>query len=83
MVTQCKMCGNSIEVRDRRRRFCDGCREARKHMFDKAAVQALRDRARQKRKQEQEELEGLRVENEMLREEVIRLKSILGEPYDF
>ena len=52
-------------------------------MFDKAAVQALRDRARQKRKQEQEELEGLRVENEMLREEVIRLKSILGEPYDF
>jgi hypothetical protein len=69
------MCGNIIEAKDRRRKYCADCAEARKHFFDRNAVQAFRERARKQRLAEQEELEGLRTENEMLREELIQLKA--------
>ena len=71
----CKMCGRTLDTIDKRRKYCESCREARKKMFDKEAVRAFRERARKKRLAEQEELEGLRTENEMLREELIQLKA--------
>ena len=71
----CKMCGRALDAIDQRRKYCDACREERKKMFDKEAVRAFRERARKKRLAEQEELEGLRTENEMLREELIQLKA--------
>lgn len=71
----CKMCGRAIDTIDHRRKFCDACREQRKKMFDKEAVRAFRERAKKRRLAEQEELEGLRTENEMLREELIQLKA--------
>lgn len=74
-MKQCKMCGMYFDADDCRRKYCDSCREARKRMFDNNAAQAFRKRARQRRLAEQEELEGLRVENEMLREELIQLKA--------
>ena len=76
------MCGNYIETKDGRRKFCDGCRDARKHLFDRNAAQAFRRRARQRRLAEQEELDGLRTENEILREQVKNLKAILRGSYE-
>lgn len=73
----CEMCGAAIVCADRRRKYCDDCRKARKRLFDTAAMQALRSRARRQRLAEQEELDGLRTENEILREEIIQLKAAL------
>ena len=77
MEKRCEMCGNTITCRDNRRKYCDGCREVRKHFFDKAAIEKLRKNARIKRLKEQEELAGLRTENEILREQIARLKAMV------
>lgn len=77
MEKQCEMCGKPIECRDNRRKYCDECRETRKHYFDRNAIQKLRENARMNRLKEQEELAGLRTENEILREEITRLERLV------
>lgn len=78
MITSCKMCGRGFEARDRRKKYCESCAAARRRMFNNADVAALRERARMQRLAEQEELAGLRTENELLRERVIELEAMLG-----
>ena len=78
MQKQCKMCGRNIEVPDNRRKYCDGCRKVRKHFFDLNAVHKFRETARMNRLKEQEELAGLRTENEILREELAELRARMG-----
>lgn len=82
MEKACKMCGMPILCRDNRRKYCAECAEARKHFFDRNAAQAFRRRARQRRLAEQEELDGLRTENEILREQVKNLRAILRGSYE-
>ena len=72
------MCGAEIMCMDNRRKYCDNCRKVRKKMFDVNAIHAFRLAAKTKRLKEQEELAGLRTENEILREEVIRLEGIIN-----
>lgn len=74
---ECKMCGRKVHVPDRRRKFCDSCRTARKKMFDRDAVKKFRDAARERRKEL--ELKYLEVieENRMLREENAKLKAVI------
>ena len=50
----CAMCGNIIEARDGRRKYCDSCRELRKHFFDRNAAADFRKRAREKHKMEKQ-----------------------------
>ena len=71
------MCGNWMKCRDNRRRFCDGCRKVRKHFLDRHALEKLRKNAKLRRLKEQEELEGLRTENEILRERIMELEAIV------
>lgn len=68
MQKRCEMCGNPIEAQDNRRKYCDGCRKARKSLFDAAALKRYRKAARDKRKQDAERLKQLEAENNRLRE---------------
>lgn len=68
MQKLCEMCGNPIEALDGRRKYCDGCRKARKALFDSAALQKHRQAAREKRKHDAERLKQLEEENQRLRE---------------
>lgn len=68
MQKRCEMCGNPIEANDNRRKYCDGCRKARKSIFDAAALEKHRQAARDKRKQDAERLKQLEAENNRLRE---------------
>lgn len=77
MEKRCEMCGNTMICRDNRRKYCDGCRKVRKHFLDRNALERLRENARMNRLKEQEELAGLRTENEILREEVERLERLV------
>lgn len=74
---RCEMCGAVITCRDNRRKYCDGCRETRKHFCDLNAIHKLRQTAKLQRLKEQEELAGLRTENEILREEIARLENLV------
>ena len=65
---RCEMCGNPIEAQDNRRKYCDGCRKARKSLFDAAALDKYRKAARDKRKQDAERRKQLEAENQRLRE---------------
>lgn len=57
MITKpCAMCGQMIEVPDNRRKYCDSCREVRKHLFDKNALIKYREEAREKRLAEKKRL---------------------------
>lgn len=78
MRKQCEMCGCEIIVNDNRRKYCDRCRETRKHFFDAAAVKKFRDAARDRRKAEMERCKQIEIENEALREEVRLLKARLA-----
>jgi hypothetical protein len=62
---------------DNRRRYCDGCRSVRKKLFDLDAKHRVRERSKMNRLKEQEELAGLRTENDILREEVARLENLV------
>lgn len=68
MQKRCEMCGNLIDTLDNRRKYCDGCRKARKSLFDADALKRYRKAARDKRKQDAERLKQLEEENERLRE---------------
>lgn len=70
--TNCKMCGGVFKTNDRRRKYCDECRKARKRIFNANRVNAFRERKREKLKKDAEMLEGLKVENELLREIIAR-----------
>ena len=70
------MCGNTIEVKDNRRKYCDACRKVRKHFFDENAVYRARELSRLKRKQTEEELHRLQAEEIALKKEIIRLREI-------
>lgn len=72
---KCEMCGNAIEVKDNRRKYCDGCRKARKQIFDENAMKKHREKARMRRERERERIQELLRENEALRAEIIRLRS--------
>lgn len=72
--SECKMCGRSITVPDRRTKFCPDCRKARKKIFDGNAVQKYREAAREQRKAVYIENQALKEENRLLREEIARLK---------
>lgn len=71
---ECKMCGRKVLVPDRRRKFCDPCRTARKKMFDRDAVKKFRDAARERRKAMERQNLELIEENRMLREQIAILK---------
>lgn len=77
MEKRCEMCGSVISCMDNRRKYCDGCRAVRKKLFDLDAKHRVRERSKMNRLKEQEELAGLRTENEILREEVARLENIV------
>lgn len=78
MLKQCQMCGAEMQVKDNRRKYCDGCRATRKHFFDAAAVKKFRDAARDRRKAEMERCKQIEIENEALRKEVRQLKARLA-----
>lgn len=65
------MCGKTIEALDGRRKYCDDCREIRKHFFDKNAVENFRKRAKEKRRAEKELIENQSAE-------IQRLKKIIS-----
>lgn len=67
-TVNCQMCGGVFEAHDRRRRFCDSCRKARKKIFDANAFKDFKARKKEKLLRDAEMLEGLKVENELLRE---------------
>lgn len=77
MIRRCKMCGAEIQAKDNRRKYCDICRETRKHFFDAAALERHRQKARENRKAEKKRLLDTLEENERLRSEVIRLRNEL------
>lgn len=74
---ECKMCGRKVLVPDRRRKFCDPCRTARKKMFDRNAVKKFREAARERRKDIERQNLELIEENQKLREENARLKAVI------
>lgn len=78
MHKKCEMCGCDITANDNRRKYCDRCRETRKHFFDAAAVKKFRDAARDRRKAEMERCKQIEIENEALREEIRQLKARLA-----
>lgn len=77
MIKKCAMCGNIIEAKDNRRKYCDICRETRKHFFDAAALERHRQKARENRKAEKKLLRDTLEENDRLRSEIIRLRNEL------
>ena len=79
MERHCEMCGGSLNSTDKRRKYCDGCREVRKSFQLANAQKAWRERAAARRKEEREELKRLRAANEYLYEEVIRLREIIAK----
>ena len=77
MIRRCKMCGAEIQAKDNRRKYCDTCRETRKHFFDAAALERHRQKARENRKAEKKLLRDTLEENDRLRSEIIRLRNEL------
>ena len=77
MIKKCAMCGNEIEAKDNRRKYCDICRETRKHFFDALALDRYRQKARENRKAEKKLLRDTLEENDRLRSEIIRLRNEL------
>ena len=71
---ECKMCGRKVLVPDRRRKFCDPCRKARKTMFDRDAVKKFREAAKERRKAMERQNLELIEENRLLREQIAILK---------
>lgn len=69
---QCQMCGGYFPCTDGRRRFCDACRKARKKLFDANAFQAFKERKKRRILRTAEMCEGLKIENELLREIIKR-----------
>lgn len=74
---KCSMCGRPVTVPDRRTKFCQACRKARKRMFDGNALQKYREAARERRKAIERHNLELIEENRMLREENAKLKAVI------
>lgn len=72
MLKNCEMCGNQIEAKDNRRKYCDSCRKVRKHFFDANAVAKFREDARKRRKQERETILKQAAEIEALKRQVLQ-----------
>lgn len=70
----CAMCGNIIEARDGRRKYCDSCRELRKHFFDRNAAAEFRKRAREKHKMEKQTIAEQNAE-------IARLRKVIAIQY--
>lgn len=66
-------------MKDNRRKYCDSCRKVRKHFFDENAVHRARELSKQRRKEREEELRRLQVEEIELKKEILRLREIARE----
>jgi len=80
------MCGKTIEVPDNRRKYCNECRAIRKRFMDNNALAKLRERSKERRKEEQQLLheqqsrikflEGIIVKQQ---QQIQRLESIVNQ----
>ena len=76
MRKYCEMCGNLMTTKDGRRKYCDSCRKVRKGFQDAYAAKEYRLRAKEKRKEAAARLRQLENENQRLRDEIIRLRTL-------